>query len=416
MANASAWEGDLVRESALAGRLVIFEEAPRDGAQGKTLMNAEERLRIANLNGAAFGEDGPRHVLFTAGFPSAAKEEFEITRRVAHEAENVSTTCVCRGTRSDIDTAIAAMRGGLHPRLMYFVPGSEASAQAILHKSAPYAVDVAVEMAKYAVDKADGVAIDMAFMNAHTMDRELLIDAVSRLTDAGVATVQLADTIGGRLPSEIYDLYTEVMARAEPDAIVMAHLHNDLGLALANTLEAIRAGVRVVASSWLGLGERSGMTCTEQLMLILNYDSERLPVLIGDSGPLWWTEPDLTCIPEIARIVSAATDVPLKVTDPVVGTGVGSISTGTPFIAPNVFQPYDPQKLLGIDTQVFLTQLASDRVVKSVASKLGFSLTDEQAHIATRWVKTQAYRQNKSVVPEEAFRAFIEGIGAASVS
>ncbi|MGF7236926.1 MAG: 2-isopropylmalate synthase [Frankia sp.] len=409
--NESIWQGDLVRESARAGRLVIFEEAPRDGAQGKTLMDADTRIAIANIQGAMFGDDGPRHVLFTAGFPSAAKEEFEITRRVALEAEGVSVTCVCRGTPRDIDAAIAAMRGAPHGRLMYFVPGSEATARHLVRKTAAESVDYSIEMAKYALDRADGLAIDMAFADASRADRELMIDAVSRLTAEGVASVQLADTVGYLLPTEVFELYSDVISRADEEAVVVAHLHNDLGVGLVNSLEAIRAGSRVVASSWLGLGERSGMTTTEQLTFLLAHNPERLEAAIGKlENPLWWTQPDLRQIPVLAKLVSEATDTPLKITDPIVGSGVSTISTGTPFVDRATFQPYDPVSLLGLEPRVVLTQLASDRVVREAANDLNIPLTDEQVHVATQWVKSEAFRRGKAVIPDEDFRLFATGM------
>jgi 2-isopropylmalate synthase len=410
MLDSSIWENDVIRASARAGRVVLFEESARDGAQGKTLMDASTRLRLARRTGEMFGDDGPRHVMFAAGFPSACKEEFEITRRVALEAENVSSTCICRGTPKDIDTAIAAMRGAPHGRLMYFLPGSEAVSQALVKKSAKESVDRAVAMGEYAVEHADGLAIDMAFSHAPQADRDLLVEAVSRLTEAGVASIQLADTVGGALPTQAYELYTDVIQRADPGAVVMAHLHNDLGLGLANTLQAIRAGIRIVASSWLGLGERSGMACTEQLLFLLSYAPERLPLLIGESGPLWWTRPDLSVIPELARLVSEQTGTPLKVTDPLVGSGVGTISTGTPFVDRSLFQPYDPEALLGISAQIVLTQLASDRVVAAAAESMGIELDAGQVHTATQWVKSEAFRRGEAVVPPEVFRLFTDGL------
>ncbi|MEU3413069.1 MULTISPECIES: 2-isopropylmalate synthase [unclassified Streptomyces] len=410
MVNDSVWEGDAVRASVKAGKLVVFEESARDGAQGKTLMDAETRIALARAHGRMFGADGHRHVMFAAGFPSACREEFEITRRVAQEVEEISATCVCRGTPRDIDTAIAAMRGAPHGRLMYFLPGSEAVSQALLKKSAKESVDQAVEMARYAVERADGLAIDMAFSHAPQADRELLIDAVSRLTEAGVASVQLADTVGGILPHEAHELYTDVTRRADPQAVVMAHLHNDLGMALANTVQAVRAGIRIVASSWLGLGERSGMACTEQLMFLLSYAPERLPGLIGTSESLWWTDPDLRRVPELTRLVSQATGTPLKVTDPLVGSGVGTISTGTPFVDRSLFQPYDPTDLLGIEPTVVLTQLASDRVVRAAAENLNLDLDADQVRAATQWVKSEAFRQGDAVVADEKFRLFAEGL------
>ncbi|MGW3060083.1 hypothetical protein ACWC98_29700 [Streptomyces goshikiensis] len=111
---------DLVRESAGAGRVVLWEESARDGAQAKTLMTAGFRVRLARETGRIFGSDGPRHVVFAAGFPAVCGEEFEAVRRVAGEAEGaVSVAAVCRGARRDLEQAVAweraPRRGGHRP-------------------------------------------------------------------------------------------------------------------------------------------------------------------------------------------------------------------------------------------------------------------------------------------------------------
>ncbi|MGY3677648.1 isopropylmalate/homocitrate/citramalate synthase [Streptomyces sp. TE33382] len=114
---------DVVRESAGAGRVVLWEESARDGAQAKTLMSPGFRVRLARESGRMFGADGPRHVVFAAGFPAVCAEEFEAVRRVAVEAEGaVSVAAVCRGARRDLEQAVASVRGSRHARVMVVVP------------------------------------------------------------------------------------------------------------------------------------------------------------------------------------------------------------------------------------------------------------------------------------------------------
>ncbi|MFD9127333.1 2-isopropylmalate synthase [Kitasatospora sp. NPDC059571] len=423
---------DVVRESARAGRLVMWEESARDGAQAKTLMSAEFRVRLAREQGRIFGGHGPRHVVFAAGFPAVCAEEYEAVRRVAVEAEGaVSVAAVCRGTADDLRRAVTAVRGTAHARVMVVVPASEAMAQVMVHRGAREALDEGVALVKRARDLDEAVAVDVCLADAARADHGLASAAAEELTAAGAGTVLLADTVGGQLPTETAAMFAEVRARTGPEVVLGAHLHNDLGLGLANTLEAVRAGVRVVAGSWLGLAERSGMAATEQLLFLLAHDPGRIARLIGaavdgdrESGPgsrrdgdpggggLWWTEPDLTRLPVIARMVSAQTELPLTVTTPIVGTGVGTISTGTPFVHPELFQPFDPQARLGIAPTVVLTHLASARVVTAVAARLGRDLDAGQARTAMGWVKTQAYRTGRAVVDEQAFAAYLDGLTA----
>lgn len=407
-------ERDVIRESARAGRVVLWEESARDGAQAKTLMSAAFRVRLAREQGRMFGADGPRHVVFAAGFPAVCEEEFEAVRRVAVEAEGtVSVAAVCRGRAEDVRQAVASVRGTAHARVMVVVPASEPMARTMTHRPAHEALESAAALIEEARTLDDGVAVDLCFADASRADPGLLAHHAGALTAAGAGTVVLADTVGIQLPGEAAELFGRVRAAADDQVVLASHLHNDLGLGLANTLEALRAGVRVVSASWLGLAERSGLAATEQLLFLLAHDPQRAARLLGDDTPAWWTVPDLTALPRLARMVAAETGVPLSVTTPVVGTGVGTISTGTPFVHPRLFQPFDPEELLGIAPSVVLTQLASLRVVRAVAARLGHELDDQQARAALAWVKSRAYRTGRAVVEDAAFAAYLVGLRSA---
>ena len=408
---------DVIRESALAGRVVINEESPRDGAQGKTMMSADFRVRLAREQGAIFGSDGPRHVVFAAGFPSVCRQEFEATRRVAMEAqESVSPAAVCRGIASDVKLALDAVGGARHARILVVVPSSEIMANVMHHSGAREALTTGLDLVREAVDLAgDDVCVDVGLADAPRGDAAMIGEFSGAMTEAGASTINLGDSIGDLLPDETRALYRKVIANAGPETVFASHLHNDLGLALANTLVAMECGVRISATSWLGVAERSGLAPTEQLLFVLAYHPERTAQLLGNAQDPWWTAPDLTRLPRIARMVSEETGVPLIVTTPVVGTGVGTISTGTPFVKPESFQPYDP-RILGLEHDVLLTHLASSRVVSSVASSLGHELSRAEAVRATTWVKDRAYRLNQAVIPREDFITYLDGMAAARAS
>ncbi|MGW3111284.1 2-isopropylmalate synthase [Streptomyces sp. NPDC001091] len=404
---------DVVRESARAGRVVLFEESARDGAQAKTLMSAAFRVRLAREQGSVFGADGPRHVVFAAGFPSVCAQEFEATRQVALEAQDsVSPAAICRGTVQDVRLALGAVRGAAHARVMVIVAASEATAHALVHTGAREALAGGLDVVKEAVGLADGVAVDVCLVDAPRADHALVAEYAGAMTAQGAGTIVLADTVGDLLPGGTRTLFEQVAAGAGPEAVLVSHLHNDLGLGLANTLSALEAGVRVAACSWLGMAERSGMVATEQLLFLLAHDPAKAAQVLGPGCDPWWTAPDLTRLPGIARMVSAETGVPLTVTTPVVGTGVATISTGTPFTHPRTFQPYDPQHHLGVAPTVILTHLASGRVLRAVAERLGHDLDPGQTRTALAWVKDRAYRLNQAVVPDADFAAYLDGLTA----
>ncbi|WP_285573145.1 2-isopropylmalate synthase [Streptomyces sp. RTGN2] len=397
---------DVVRESAVAGRVVLWEESARDGAQAKTLMSAGARVRLAVETGRVFGGEGVRHVVFAAGFPAVCAEEYEAVRRVAAEAEGaVSVAAVCRGAVRDVEQAMASVRGSRHARVMVVVPASEAMARVMVHRPAAEALQAGVDLVKRARDLDEEVAVDVCLADASRADHALMGTFAGELTAVGAGLVVLADTVGAQLPDACRQMFTAVGAAAGGETVLASHLHNDLGLGLANSLQALAAGVRVLSSSWLGIAERAGLVATEQLLFLL---ARHAPELL-DGAP-WWTDPDLTRLPAIARMVADETGVPLSVTTPIVGTGVGTISTGTPFVHPELFQPYDPQQLLGIEPRAVLTQLASVRVVIAVAARLGHTLDKDQARAAMAWAKRRAFATGRSVTDDAAFADYLEGL------
>ncbi|MEZ3177488.1 2-isopropylmalate synthase [Streptomyces pimonensis] len=399
---------DLIRQSAQAGRVVLWEESARDGAQAKTLMTPEFRVRLAQETGRVFGADGPRHVVFAAGFPAVCDEEFEAVRKVAAEAEGtVSVAAVCRGALRDVEQAVSSVRGSRHSRVMVVVPASEAMAQVMVHRTAEQALRGGIDLVEAARGLDETVAVDICLADASRADTSLMSHYAQAMTGAGAGLVVLADTVGAQLPGACRDMFAAVGTGTDDDVVLASHLHNDLGLGLANTLQALGAGVRVVSGSWLGIAERAGMVATEQLLFLLARHGQEF--LGADAAP-WWTAPDLTRLPTIARLVAEETGVPLSVTTPIVGTGVGTISTGTPFVHPQLFQPYDPTQVLGIQPKVLLTQLASARVITAAADRLGHRLDREQTRAAMTWVKTRAFRTGRAVVDDDAFADYLDGL------
>ena len=406
---------DLIQETARAGQMVIWEEAARDGGQAKTLMNAAQRIALARAQGAMFGQHGPNQLIFGIGFPSICREEFEIVRQVAAEVDNCAVTTAGRATKEDIDLNLEAVRGSSYGRFVFFFPVSAPMCQTLLHESPAKTLEHGLNMARYALDRADGLPIDVALADAPRADPNFVAEAALALAEEGVALVNLCDTVGDLYPYQSYEFTRAIVAqieRAESKATLAVHLHNDLGFGLANNLEAIRAGVRVISTSWLGLAERTGLAATEQVLFALSHKTEALAKWLGFEQPLWRTAPDLKQLVPLAQQVSQITGVPLKVTDPIVGSGVNSISTGTPFTAPALFHPFNPQEVLGVPSQIVLTHLASLRVVSAVAEELGFELNRAQAAIALSWVKREAYQRNQAVVPRPEFASFLMGLTA----
>lgn len=398
---------DVARQTAKSGGIVIWEEVARDGAQAKTLMNADQRVAVARATGALFGEHGPHHVIFAAGLPAVSGEEVEIMRQLADQVDNCTLAHHGRARRDDIDLGITALRGAKYARLTFFFPVSVAMSAAMGLGTPEAALARGLDILAYALDKGGGMPVDVALMDIVNADPRAVAEAAMMMHDGGAAIIKLCDTIGGLFPLACRGFFETFFANLDNEIVIGVHQHNDLGFALANNLEAVRAGARVVSSSWLGLGERNGLAPTEQLIFALGFDRDTLSDRLGCIADFWLTQPDLTGIVQIARTVSDFVGIPIRVTDAIVGTGVNSISTGTPFRDPRVFRPFDPLKVLGTKAEVRLTHLASRAVITAVAAEAGVTLEAPAVEAALRWVKHRAYQQGSAEVSKAAFLDYL---------
>ena len=225
--------------------------------------------------------------------------------------------------------------------------------------------------------------------------------------EEGIATIKICDSTGELFPQEIRQLLNGVLRIIPDDVAIGAHLHNDFGLALANNLEALSLGVRLLSTSWLGIGERNGLAASEQAIFALGYNPADLSARLGLTQPIWRQPPDLKRLTPIAQMVSRMLELPLKLTDPVVSTHMNHISTGAYFNNPSAFKPFDPQQELGVPPQLYLSHLANHSIVEAVADELGYNLNKEQTKAALTWIKSTAFRNGNSVIPESDFAAYL---------
>ncbi len=401
---------DPLREALARGSLTFCEEVARDGAQAKTLLSADQRIAIARRHAAILGEDAVGRLVFAAGFPGIARPEREIVRRMAEEVDCCQLMVVCRASRRDIEESIDSLRGARCGRILVIAPTSEPISQSLLQCSAAESLQHTRDMVCFARDLGSPVRVDVALVDAPRADSSLVADAANVLSAAGGSAMVLCDTVGSCTPVQARRMAEAVVSGCDPSVLLGIHIHNDLGFGLASTFEAMRCGFRYVTSSWLGLAERTGMAATEQLLVALASDPARIEERYGIQTPVWPSPPRLNDLVPLARDIAGWLDIPLKVTDPVVGTGVNSISTGTPFRDPLRFVPYDAWELLGVPRRIVVTQLASRRVIREAALEIGVSLSPAQVDLLTRRVKELCYRRNRAVVPPSEFAALLRRV------
>lgn len=402
---------DRIKESLQKKRFVFWEEIARDGAQAKTILSGKQRAEIANLHSKVFKQNAPDHLVFAAGFVSIAPQEVDAIKELADLAEDCYLAVNCRTVKKEIEASFESLKNAKYPRVAFVLPASERLSSLMLHKTVDEVFAYGLDMAKYALDIANGVPVDLQLAAAYDGNPTQIAEFAAKMTELGIATIGLGDTRGRIYPNEIKQYYETLLKNSTENILYAPHLHNDLGFAVQNTIEGLKQGITFACSSWLGLAERNGLAPTELLAFLLSYQKEKIIDRLGFDGEnLFLTEPDLKLLQPIAQLVSEYTERPLLVTDPIVGTGVNSISTGTPFVDTQSFQPFNPDEVLGKKKQVYVTQLANRRVIIEVGKELGYTFSDEAILEILSIIKQKAYDTNRSIMPkselEEIFKKF----------
>lgn len=393
---------DKILNSINNNKFVFWEEIARDGAQAKTILSAKQRIDIAKQQSKIFEGNAAKHLVFAAGFTSISTQEQNIIKQVANEVEECYVAVNCRSTKNEIDLSIDIIKDAKYPRVAFVFPASERLSKIMLHKTLKNSINTAIEISKYAKDKAGNIPIDIQLAGSFDTDPNIIAEISNAVTEQGIAICHLGDTRGGAYPEEIKNYFNKLISLTPENVKYGVHFHNDLSFALNNNIEAIKNGIMLASTSWLGLAERNGLVATELLTFLLSYQPELLQEKLGINGKdLFSKQNNLKLLKPIADLVSEYTKVQAKITDPITGPGVNSISTGTPFVDPISFQPFPPEQVLGISKTVLVTQLASKRVITEAANELGFSFTDKTINKILLHTKEKAYKLNRSAFPKD---------------
>jgi 2-isopropylmalate synthase len=258
----------------MAERVLIFDTTLRDGEQSPGCsMTVREKRRMA----AALVDLGVD--IIEAGFPIASDGDFESVRIIAGETRDVAVAGLARACSTDIMRAAAALEGAARPRIHTFIATSDNHLTYKLKKTRAQVLDDAVEAVRLARRYVDDV--EFSAEDAARTDIEYLSEVARAVVDAGASTVNIPDTVGYCTPDEFGGIIARIVAELGPKAAVSVHCHNDLGLAVANSLAAVQAGARQVECTINGIGERAGNCALEEIVMILEVRRDRLPHCTG---------------------------------------------------------------------------------------------------------------------------------------
>ena len=250
----------------------IFDTTLRDGEQAPGFsLRPSEKLQLARQLDA-LGVD-----IIEAGFPIASPADAEAVRQISSEIRRPVIACLARCHKADLEKAAWAIKPAEQGRIHTFIATSDLHLKAKLRMSREQCLEVAVDSVRYARQQTSDVQFSAE--DATRSDFDFLCTVVESVIAVGATTINLPDTVGFTTPDETLDFFVRIRSRVpNADAVVFsAHCHDDLGLAVANSLSAIQGGARQVECTVNGVGERAGNAALEEIVMALHVRADRMP-------------------------------------------------------------------------------------------------------------------------------------------
>ncbi|MEH1957710.1 2-isopropylmalate synthase [Nostoc sp.] len=367
-------------------RIIIFDTTLRDGEQcpGATL-NIDEKLVIAKQL-ARLGVD-----VIEAGFAFASPGDFEAVKKIAQivGTENGPVVCsLARAIKADIEAAAEALKPAVNARIHTFISTSDIHLEYQLRKSRAEVLAIAEEMVAYA--KSFMTDIEFSPMDAARTDPEFLYQVLERAIAAGATTVNIPDTVGYTTPSEFGAMIKGIIENVPniDQAIISVHGHNDLGLAVANFLEAVKNGARQLECTINGIGERAGNASLEELVMALHVRRQYFNPYLGrpEDSQESLTNIDTRQIYKTSRLVSNLTGMLVQPNKAIVGANAFAHESGIhqDGVLKNklTYEIMDAQLIGLTDNQIVLGKHSGRNAFRTRLKELGFDLSDTELNKA----------------------------------
>ncbi len=368
----------------------IFDTTLRDGEQSPgASMNVEEKVMIAKQL-ARLEVD-----IIEAGFAYSSPGDFEAVRRIAQEVEGPTVCSLARAKSEDIDRAWEALRGAPKVRIHTFLSTSDIHLKHQFRMTREEALKRAVEM----VQLARGYVEDVEFspMDASRSDPKYLYEVLEAVIAAGAGTVNIPDTVGYAIPQEFGRLIRGIREHVSNSdrAVISVHCHNDLGLAVSNSLAAILEGAGQVECTVNGIGERAGNTSLEEIVMGLRTrrDFYRADTQIRTEE-----------ISKASRLVSKITGMVVQPNKAIVGTNAFAHTSGIHqdglLKEKSTYEIMRPESIGLVQSKLVMGKLSGRHAFRQRLEELGYKLTDEELNHAFERFKRLA-DQKKEMYEED---------------
>jgi len=350
------------------GRIVVFDTTLRDGEQSPgAALNVEEKIEIAH----ALEELGVD--VIEAGFPISSPGDFHAVQRISQEIRHCAICGLTRALPKDIDVAAEALRDAAHPRIHTGLGVSDVHVRYKLHTTREKALAQGVEAVKYAKKFVEDVQYYVE--DAGRADPEYLYQVLEAVIAAGATVVNIPDTTGYTFPDEFGGLIRGIMEHVPniDRATVSVHCHNDLGMATANTLAAVRNGARQTEVTVNGIGERAGNCSLEEVVMAI----KTRPTIFGVD-----TSVNTRRIYPVSRLVSHMTGIPVQPNKAIVGRNAFAHSSGIHqdgvLKERTTYEIMDPRDIGVPDSEIILSARSGRAGLRYRMEELGYQLSDEQ--------------------------------------
>ncbi len=362
-------------------RVEIHDTTLREGEQAPGIVfKADEKVKIAGM----LFEMGVDRI--EAGFPASSRMEYESVRRIVGEYGDKGVFGFARAVKRDIDSVIGTGAGGV---LLSFPP-SEIHLKYKLRITKEEYLRRATECVEYS--KEHGLKVIFSAEDATRASYEWLSKVFRTLWDVGVDVCRIADTVGCILPSAMHALVSRLID--EIGCEIEVHCHNDHGLALANSLAAYEAGATGISSSVLGLGERTGIAATEELVVALHNLYGVKKYKIGMVG-------------ELCDYVARVAGIKVHPAKPVIGdyafTHYSGIHQDGVLKNPIVYESYSPE-LVGRRRKILVGAVSGRSVIKAKLREMGIELDDDELYRLSMKIKELAFNRRSAFADEELVR------------
>jgi 2-isopropylmalate synthase len=382
-------------------RVRIFDSTLRDGEQAPGIaLDPEQKVAIATQL-ARLGVD-----IIEAGFPISSPGDFRAVTRIAQEVQGPTIAALARAQGQDVDRAWEAIKDAADPRIHVFLATSPIHMQHKLRMNEEEVLATVKSNVARARDFTENV--EYSPEDATRSDPAFVVAVCQAAVDAGATTINIPDTVGYATPSDYGDLIRRVVQEVKgdrQDVVVSAHCHNDLGLAVANSLAAVEAGARQVEGAINGIGERAGNTSIEEVVMALRVRADAYGVGVGVT-----TEE----IYETSRLVSEQTGYPVQYNKAVVGRNAFAHESGIHqhgvLRERTTYEIMDPMAV-GMGNSVIVMGKHSGRAAfKHSLGQLGIEVSDTVFEAAFNRMKEVA--DHSGEVSPEQIRDIVEEVAS----